>query len=296
MTGSVRLDVFRRGSDSLLGRFLPFRLHPLTLAEVLGRPASTPEQFEAYRSRPGIAPKGAAEALSLLDRFGPFPEPLARQHTRFANLWRRSRQEMLIRQDLRELTRLPELGDVELLAALLPERAGSLLSRGSLRQDLSVAHSTIARWLRHLEAIYLFYEIKPDSQKIQRSLRKEGKAYLWDFAAVPDPGARFENLVANHLLKAAEYWEDSGQGRFELGYIRNKDGRELDFVLVRDRKPWLVVETKLSDATLSKSWSTFLGSLPAGVQAVQLVGSPGMNRRHGDIRILSAADFLAHLP
>lgn len=303
VTGSARLDVFRRGSDSLLGRFLPFRLHPFTLSESLSLPAPEPGQFEGFFADPHPAPTGAEQALQTLLAFGPFPEPWASQNQRFTNVWRRSRNEMLIRQDLRDLTRLPELGDVELLASLLPERVGSLLSRSSLRENLSVSHPTIDRWLKYLEAIYLFFEIKPFSRNVARSLRKEGKAYLWDYSALADPGARFENLIASHLLKACELWEDSGHGQFQLRYLRDKDRHEIDFLVLRDQLPWLAVEAKLTDLTPAPGWNRFLPFLATRNQfphAVQVVQSPNVFRRvplpKTTLHVMSASTFLAALP
>jgi predicted AAA+ superfamily ATPase len=278
VTGSARLDVYRRGGDSLLGRYLRFRLHPLSVGELEGRdaaPPADPVRAVAEAGRPATAVR---RTLELLLEYGGFPEPFLRQSERFARLWRRGRAEKIVREDLRDLSRIPELSQVEMLMALLPERAASPLSRQALREDLEVAHDTVTRWLGYLAQLYYLFELKPFARSVPRSLRKEGKLYLWDWSEVTAPGPRFENLVASHLLKAADFWTDTGEGVFELFYLRSKEKAEVDFLLTRDRKPWLAVECKLSEETPSPAFRAFLPHL-GWPQFVQLVLTPGVLRR-----------------
>jgi len=123
--------------------------------------------------------------------------------------------------------------------------------------------------------------------------------YLWDHAEVVNEAARFENLVANHLKKACDFWTDSGEGQFELYFIRNKEKQEIDFLVTRDRKPWLPVEIKLRDTEPSTNWKRFLPHLPCR-QALQLTSERGCWRIHraGDRELLvaSAAEALQYLP
>lgn len=299
VTGSARLNVYRKGSDSLMGRYFHFRLHPFSLREILQIVPSPPDEAMAglhTRSRsPAVHERKVFQSLL---RFGGFPEPLLAASDQRARLWRRNRVDQVIREDLRDLSRLPELSSIEMLAALLPERVGSLLSVASLQRDLEAAHNTVSRWLGWLRELYYVFEVKPWQKRITRSLRKEGKAYMFDWGEVPDPGARFENLIACHLLKAVDCWTDTGEGDFSLHYVRDKEKRELDFVIVRDRKPWLVVESKLSDTLPSPAWKTFLPQLGCGI-GVQVIATPGHWTWHdvGDSRVLvaSADDLLGYL-
>lgn len=153
-------------------------------------------------------------------RFGPFPDPLLSRNTRQARLWKKHRHDLIIREDLRDLSRIPELARIEMLASILPERVGSLFSRNSLRAFLEVSHDTITRWTGYLEELYFLFEIKPWQKRIPRSLKKEGKMYLWDYSEVTNEAIRFENLVACHLLKACHCRTDTGQGDFALFYLR----------------------------------------------------------------------------
>lgn len=276
VTGSARLAIYRRGSDSLLGRYRAFRLHPFSLAELRSPRPPTPEAAqEALFRQPPKRSKTASRRLEDLYTFGPFPEPLLARDARRARLWRRTRLDAVVRQDLRDITRISDVGRVEMLAALLPERVASPLSIASLREIIEVSHDTLKRWLAALREVYYCFEVRPYAKRIARTLKKEPKVYLWDFSEVTEEAARFENLVACHLLKAAHYWTDAGYGEFELRYLRNKDKKEIDFLITCDGAPWLPVEVKLSDDRPSRNWRTFLPRLGV-TDALQVVREPGV--------------------
>ena len=297
VTGSARLDVYMKGSDSLLGRYLSFRLHPFSLremhtADVLGPDDALDGLFSRALRRWGRR----ADNLSALMAYGPFPEPLLAQNKRKARIWRRNHEQLVVREDLRDLSRLTELGRIEMLNALLPERVGSLFSFASVGRDLEVSIPTVKRWIGYLKALYYLFEVKPYSKRIPRSLRREGKVYLWDYGGIKNHASRFENLVACHLLKACHFWTDTGEGEFDLFYLRNKEKQEIDFLIVRDGVPWLPVEAKLSDTEPSPNWRKFTRLLPCG-RGLQIVHRPAWAvHQFGDTEVLvaDAAEALAY--
>ena len=175
-----------------------------------------------------------------------------------------------------------------MMTALLPERVGSLFSTAAIREDLEVSFDSVKRWMSYLKGLYYLFEIKPYSRSIPRSLRREGKVYLWDYGIIKDKAARFENLVACHLLKTCHFWTDTGEGEFELFFLRNKEKREIDFLIVRDGEPWLPVEVKLADTQPSENWQRFAKALPCK-QGLQVVYQHAWNTHAvGDMRILVA--------
>jgi hypothetical protein len=297
VTGSARLNVYRRGSDSLLGRYYHFRLHPLSLREMERADMLRPnEALDSLFGRASAPRKRRRDLLTSLMTYGPFPEPLLGQDVRKANMWRRTHEQVVIREDLRDLSHLPDLGRLELMTAMLPERVGSLFSIASLRENLEVSFDTIQRWLTYLKELYYLFEVKPYARSIPRSLRREGKMYLWDYGSVRDKAARFENLVACHLLKICDYWTDTGEGDFRLFYLRDKEKHEIDFLIVRDETPWLPVEVKLADTELSPNWKRFAELLRCK-RGLQLVAEPGWNLRtfgRTQILVADAAEALSY--
>ena len=151
-----------------------------------------------------------------------------------------------MKEDLRDLTQVRELGQVETLAELIADRIGQLVSYSSLSRDIGASVDSIRRCIRTLEFLYYCFSVRPWYKNVTRSLRKEPKYFLWDWSQVKDPSARAENMVASALLKAVHAWSDRGQGDFALHFIRDKERREVDFVVVRDRHPWFLVEVKSS--------------------------------------------------
>jgi hypothetical protein len=257
VTGSARLSAFHPTGDSLMGRYFSYRMHPLSVAELI-----RPEVGEPPGERPPAAID--ADTFEALERFGGFPEPLSRADQRFALRWRRLRHQQLFREELRDLTRVQELGKVQTLAQLVVQQAGQLVTYSSLANALDASIDSVKRWLSILESLYFHFPVRPWFRNVARSLRKEPKFYLWDWSLIDDPGRRFENMVASALLKAVHLWTDHGLGEFGLHFLRDKEKREVDFLVSRDGRPWLLVEAKLSDrAGLSPSLLHFQRQLEA---------------------------------
>jgi hypothetical protein len=244
VTGSARLDLFRRGGDSMVGRFTSFRLHPLSVGELVrqGRPPD-PDAIGDPTRWPA-APPGPADALAALLAHGGFPEPFLRSSARASRRWRLQRREQILRIDLRDLTMVRDAAMVEHLVDLLAERVGSPLSINALRRPLLVDHKTASSWIDILERLFVVFRVRPYAGSLARTLRKETKVYFWDWSDVPEGGPRFENLVAAHLLKLCHWLSDVEGWRAELRYVRDREKREVDFLILRDRRPWLLVEAK----------------------------------------------------
>lgn len=246
VTGSARLDVYRRGGDSLMGRYFPCRVHPLSVAEV----TSGNKLQEKLIHPPRAVSDNEWETLL---QHGGFPEPFLKRSNRFSIRWRRMREERLFKEDLRDLTRIQELGLLEILARLLGQRSGEQLVYANLASEVQVAPNTVKAWVSTLVSTYYGFLVRPWFRNVSKSLRKEPKWYLRDWSGIDNPGSRAETFAACHLLKAVEYWNDMGLGNFELRYLRDKQKREVDFLVVRDGKPWFLAEIKQSETSLSPS-------------------------------------------
>lgn len=237
ITGSARLDYYRKGGDSLQGRYHYYRLHPLSLWELNATPS-------------------AADLEALLV-FGGFPEPFFAQSERDWKRWQRERISRVIHEDLVSLEQVKEVGQLDVLALLLQTRVASLLSINSLREDLSASHEAVARWVQILENLYYCFRIRPFAASKIKSLKKDRKLFLWDWSLCPDPGGRFENLVASNLLKYCHYLEDTLGDNMELCFLRDIHKREIDFVVLRDEKPIFAVECKVGEKSVSKHIAYF---------------------------------------
>jgi len=287
VTGSARLELFQKSGDSLLGRQESLRLHPFSVGELVHGTLRPPPQ-DWLRGPSESVP---AELWPHLERRGGFPEPFTRDDALQHRRWSTSRRNLLVREDLRELSHIRELSLVEHLAILLPGRVGSPLSVNALREELRVAHETVGSWIDALDRLCFCFRVAPHHRRIARSLTKNRKLYLWDWSQVEDPGARFENQVASHLLKAVHAWTDVGHGEFELRYVRDKEGNEVDFLVTERNKPLVLLECKLGDEAMAPALLKFGEAL--GVPQVQLVKQRGVDRVRGKTRVVSAENYLA---
>lgn len=293
VTGSARLDLYRRGGDSLLGRYHYFRLHPFSVVELAGTvPAPISPFSELHFS--DTSPQTLREHFDALFHFGGFPEPLFQQDDRTLRRWHNERIDRLIKEDIRDVELVRDISALQVLGEILPSRVASKLSLNALREDLQVAHKTIALWVDILERFYYHFRIQPFTTKRFRSLRKEAKLYLWDWSQVDDSGARLENIVASHLLKFVHYLHDAEGYKAELWYLGDVEGREVDFLITVDQKPWFAVEVKQSDTIPSKHLHYFAAKLHIPF-LYQVVGTTGIDVIQGNVRIISVARFLSGL-
>ena len=238
VTGSARLNVYKQGGDSLMGRYFPYRMHPVSLAEL--------EDVSICEALIRIPQKRTMDQLNALNTFGGFPEPLLKANRRFYNRWRRLRSEQLFQEDIRDLTNIFELKQLSTLAELIQYQTGQLLNYSSMASSIAVSVDTVRRWIGTLESVYYCFTVRPWFTNVPKSLRRQPKIYLWDWSLVNDDGARNENLVASHLHKAVHFWTDAGFGDFGLYFLRDKAKREVDFLVTRDSMPWFLVEVKSS--------------------------------------------------
>lgn len=231
VTGSARLDYYRKGGDSLLGRYHYYRLHPISLME--------------------LSNKTSEDDLQTLLKFGGFPEPFLKADPTHLKRWHRQRRERVVYSDVRDLEHVKDISQMEILIEALPARVGSPLSRKNLAQDLEVDFKTVEKWISILENVYYCYRIAPYGAPKIKAVKKEQKLYLWDWSELDDPGSRWENFVASHLLKYCHYHEDLFGDKMELRFLRDVQGREIDFVVLKNKKPLFAVECKTGEKSVS---------------------------------------------
>lgn len=274
VTGSARLDVYRQGGDSLLGRYHYWRLHPFTLDEL----------------PPNISPE---EAYVRLMSVGGFPEPFLANDAREARRWRKERFDRILLEDIRDLESIRQVQSLRLFVDLLQSRVGNLVVLANLAQDLHVAPQTAKSWLEVLERMYLVFRVIPYTRNLPRAIQKPPKIYFFDNADVPnETGARFENLVAAHLLKRLHLLEDRDGHRCELCYLRDKEGREVDFVIVIDGRIVELIEVKFDDERISPALRYYAERLKPE-RATQIVATLKHPWDRDGIRVTSPLHYFA---
>lgn len=251
ITGSAKLDTYKKVGDSLAGRYFSFRLHPFDLKEVKNK-------------------YSAEEAFTRLWSCGGFPEPFLNGSESYYNRWKRSHLDIILRQDLLDLASIRDIQGIETLISLLQINVGSTVSYANLARTLEKDSKTIKRWLQLLENLYVIFKVIPYSKKISRSILKEPKYYFYDCTKIEDKGAKLENIVALSLLKEIHYLEDVKGINGKLCFLRTKDGREIDFLVILNNKPAWLIEVKWADDDPNKNFKYFESSF-GEVKQIQLV-------------------------
>jgi uncharacterized protein len=252
VTGSARLDVYRQGGDSLLGRYHYWRLHPFTL-----------EEFPKELSQ--------AEVLKRLMTVGGFPEPFLDGGERSGRRWRRERLNLVLREDVRDLESVRNVQLLSVFLDMLRARVGGLVTMSNMASDLQISPKTAKSWLEILARMYLLFIVRPYTKSLPRAVLKPPKVYFFDNGDVLDSeGPRFENLVASTLLKRIHFLQDRDGYMYELRYIRDKEGREVDFAVLKDGVIDELIEVKFSDEHISRSLKYYAEKLNPRV-ATQLV-------------------------
>lgn len=291
VTGSARLDIFKKGGDSLLGRYHAYKLHPLSLKELLGNNTKIdPTKELEFNS----TTKKHQDTLETLLKFGGFPEIFVKQNDISLRRWHNERVDRLVKEDIRDVENIKDISLMQVLVEIIPDKIGSLFSQNSLREDLKLNHKTISQWVDILEHFYYHFRIYPFQSTLIKSLRKEPKLYLWDWSEIKDEGIKFENFIASHLLKFTHFLIDVYGYKASLSFLRDKEQREVDFMITIDNKPWFSVEVKTTYKEIPNTVKYFANKLKIPYNYL-VVKQEGIDLLKDDTRIISASKFLTGL-
>lgn len=291
-TGSSKLGVYKKGQDSLMGRYFNYTVFPLSVGEL-----SHPNTYENTIYKGQEPDESSFEALY---EFGGFPDPLSKKDTVFSNRWNKLRMQQLFREDINIVEDIKNIQLLETLAFILEKEATSQVNYARLARQVHASDQSIRKWIAMLETFYFGFALRPWQKNVKRSVLKEPKFYLTDWSKIKDPGKRSENFIACHLHKAVSFWNETGKGDFGLHYLRDKEKREVDFLLVKDGEPWVAIEVKHSNsAQLSSNLKYFQReiNIPHAFQVVLDMPAKGINFFEFTEAVkVPARDFLVQLP
>lgn len=293
VTGSARLDLFRKSGDSLSGRYFLFRALPVSLFELLGGKLDLPLNSAEEFIEGAIKGSSYQNELEQLIRFSGFPEPLIKSDEIFSSNWHEEYIDTLIREDIKDLTKIHEVENVAILLRFLPEKVGAPLSINSLREDMNASYNAVKNYVRSLILTYVIFSVPPYSKRLARMVKKENKIYFFDWSLVKDESKRFENYVACELKHRVELWTTVTKYKFELFYVRTRDGKETDFLISRDGVPFFLVEAKLSSDVI-ESHNLIHAERVGRIPVIQITFKPGVVKAGKDKAfVISASSFFA---
>ncbi|HWU42932.1 MAG TPA: ATP-binding protein, partial [Bdellovibrio sp.] len=247
VTGSARLNTFKKTGDSLAGRHFYFRLHPFDMKEL------TSAKLHMSHN----------EMFSRLMTVSGYPEPFLNGEIDDYRRWRQGHLDIILKQDLSDLESVKDIKSMEILVQLLRTKVGSGISANALANDLQKDPKTVQRWLGILEDLFVIFKVTPYAKDIARTVKKEPKYYFYDTGFVQGEDAqKLENLIACALLKESHFLMDVKGQPYNLHFLKIKGGREIDFVLVPEEKhaKATMIEVKWSDDEVSPNFKLFQGA------------------------------------
>jgi len=251
MTGSQKFALMKGVSESLAGRVAILNLHSLSARELLNhfKVKLTAKQILAWLVTGGY-PEVHEHQLDPQRFFGDYVATY-------------------IERDVRQLLNIRHVREFDQFMRLLAIRSGQIFSMSRIAMEVGVSIHTIKSWIAVLEASNIIYLLKPYYQNLGKRIIKSPKLYFLDtgllcyltniqssemLAGNPLLGAFFETFAFGQLLRSLH-----NQGMAdEIYYFRDKDGREVDF-LIPEGNLLNLYECKWNDAS---------GELPKSIKRI----------------------------
>lgn len=257
MTGSQKFSLMKGVSESLAGRLSILNLHSLSSRELANH----------YKTKPG-----KEQILEWMVKGG-YPEIY--EHTLDHNRFFADYISTYIERDVRQLLNIRNIREFDQFMRLLALRSGQIISMSRIATEIGVSSHTIKSWIGILEASNIIYLLKPYYQNFGKRIIKSPKLYFLDTGLLcyltniqttdslknnPLLGAFFETYAFGQLLRSLH-----NQGKAdEIYYFRDKDGREVDFIIPEGSKLNLY-ECK---------WNDESGEVPANIKKLSPVFGP----------------------
>jgi predicted AAA+ superfamily ATPase len=259
LSGSQAFGLMAGVTESLAGRAAILQLHPMSVAEALGRPGGDLplDALIAHTFSPAAPSEAPAPAPPLDDWLlrGAFPEPRTNPAVD-RRMWCASYVQSYLQRDVRDLAAVGDLRTFDVFLRLCAARTAQLLNLADLARDAGVSATTARRWLAVLEASGIVFLLSPAHNNLAKRLVKSPKLYFIDTAMVtfltglhtPEPtlhgptaGALFETVMVAEWVKAFVHRGEPPA----LSFFRTADGLEVDLLVEHDGEVY-PCEMKLS--------------------------------------------------
>jgi len=253
VSGSSSIEIHKHLKESLSGRRFVSKITPLSFAEFIQKPSNQEieqklEEYLIYGGMPGL--------INIDEQD---------QKIRMLN----EILEAYIQKDIKSLVKEENIRAFNNLLYLLAQYQGSLVSENNMAKEIGLTAAAVNRYLSILEKTYICHRVHSYSRNLANELKKSQKIYLFDlgvravllkdFSPVdlrPDKGALHETFV---LLQIQSVLKPN----MEIKFWRNRAGLEIDFVLLKDRKPFLIEsKTTIDGLEIPKAFKVFIDNYP----------------------------------
>jgi uncharacterized protein len=257
LTGSANIQSLPLVRESLAGRIANIRLRPLAWGEVKKvAPRFIESAFMQSFSRSFTLYD--RDALMELALCGGFPEPI-RLQDRGRRRWHTDYINAILERDLKEIARIHRKNAMRELVNILAAWSGKFMDISAIGSGLSIQRPTIESYVNALETLYLVERIYPWTKTDYSRVGKQSKLFMadsglmatllrWKMDQVRFDPDRSGNLMETFAFNEIMAQVDAADGLYEIFHYRDREKREIDFLIEREDNALLGIEVKAGSA------------------------------------------------
>lgn len=256
LTGSANIQSLPGVNESLAGRIRKLRLRPLSQGEILhSKPLFLERAFEQN------FPKRARQTFNRNDILeaalrGGFPEVINLK-SRERKQWHRDYLDALVERDLQDITRISRLDAIRELFKVLAAWSSKYMEISAISSGLSVGRATVESYINAIEALYLVERVRPWTKTDYERVGKHSKIFMtdsglmascleWKKEQVESDPDRMGKIVETFVFNELAAQIDASETGFSLYHYRDREKREIDFLIEREDSTLLGIEVKSS--------------------------------------------------
>ena len=264
LTGSTNIQSLPTVNESLAGRIAKIRLRPLAQGEI---ERTTPSFFDSAfnQSFSSSSTNYDRDAILEIAFRGGFPEPMLLQD-RGRKRWHTDYVNAILERDLKEIARIHRKNAMRELVHTLAAWSGKFMDLSAIGSGLSIQRSTIESYINALETLYLVERVYPWTKTDYARVGKQSKLFMVDSGLMTSllswkmDQVRLDSDRSGKLIETVAFNEimaqiDASDGRYELFHYRDREKREIDFLIEREDDALLAIEIKAGSAVTKRDFT-----------------------------------------
>ncbi len=253
LTGSTNIQALPGVQESLAGRITKLRLRPLSRGEQEKAP---PLFIENAFSNSLKSPTTHHSKDDLIEMAiaGGYPEAILLQG-RQRKRWHKDYINAILERDLKDITRIHRLDQMQQLIRILAAWSSKFMNSSQIGSSLSIQKQALVAYINALEALYLIERVKPWTQTDYQRVGKQDKLFMTDSGLMTSlldwnmDRIRFDTDRSGKLIETFAFNElaaqvDAANGLYTLSHYRDRQQREIDFLIEREDGAMIGIEIK----------------------------------------------------
>lgn len=260
LTGSANIQTLPSTQESLAGRITKVRLRPLCVGETKGSPPNF--LSHAFNQSFNFSWDFYKKSMIIEMAFkGGFPEALLLEG-RHRKKWHRDYIEALLERDLKDIVRIHRYDAMRELMKVLAAWSSKFMDVSSISAGLSIQRPTVEAYINALEALYVVERVQPWTKTDYDRVGKQVKLFIadsglmtsilsWNIEQIRFDSDKLGKLIETFIFNELAAQIDASEGEYELYHYRDREKREIDFLVEREDQAILAIEVK-SSSTIDK--------------------------------------------